>query len=350
MDKMLKETKAYYDHHYFEEEISERIKHKVFGEIKGNYQMKKKSNKLLYVGAALVLCVALLIGSAFYLPGISAVLAKIPVLNMLFEKDSSILEIIEEDLTELGYQVDRFQLSVATKTIGIEIQGDEDYVNMVKAEVKLAAEQKLHSIGMDAYTIKVSRSMPTDPLADIPKSEQKKIEKNIQLSREIENEIMQRLTAEGYQIFSAPVRINNLEKFIPLELPITETRDAEIKQLIEGLLDEKNLEGFSIEIYKTDPAKQEAEMRWAPIISTIAEGLIGKKDFNVVGVGYSFYPSPLTLTITTSVPSSYSDVEELVDQIEMEIHAFIHSEEVDDSIKKDPYKIEIYSKDNVLLN
>jgi len=350
MDKLLKETKEHYYNNYFEEHIPQRIKYKVLNEIKHNQKTAKKGNKLFYFSSTIVLIIALLIGSASYFPSVSAVLAKIPVLNVLFENNSSLLEIIYDDLTELDYQVGGLHLNASKKTISIEILGDEEYVNEVKADVKQAVEQKLHSIGINAYTIEVSRSILTYPLADMPEADKDKIDEYIQLSKELESEIMKKLIDGGYHVYSAHVRVNDLEKFIPLELPITETRDSEIKHLINDLLDEKSLDNFSIKIYKTDPVKDDAEKRWAPIISTIADGLIGNSQLKVDGVAYSFYPSPLTLTITTSVKSTYSHAEELINNIETEINEFIHSEEVDDFIKNYPYTIEIYSKDNKLLN
>lgn len=107
---------------------------------------------------------------------------------------------------------------------------------------------------------------------------------------------------------------------------------------------------IKIKVYSIDPAKEEAKVRWRSVIIALEEGIMGKKEYRVTGVGHSFYPSPLYLEFRTSIKSAHPDAKELGAKIEKEVEEFLNSEEVREKIKDDPYRIVVLSKDKKKIN
>jgi nitrogen regulatory protein PII len=303
-----------------------------------------------YLGAAMIL-LGLLAGSAVISPTMAEMVSKIPYLNQLFQSEEpGFGKFGMEDLTEKGYNVSNFGIDYRTKTIHVGIEGTQAYYDEVKNEIKNLVSEAFKEQGMDAFKVKISR-VDQDKRSEEPSTDQqKKIDEYIRRSSELEKSIMTELKRKGFDIRSAHVRINDIEKFIPLEVLVSEKRIDEMKEIVKEIAAEKETGEFKIKVYKIDPIKEEAEQRWSPVISTIAQGLMGKKDFHVKGVGYSFYPSPLTITIKTSVKSSEPDTEKIAEKIEMEVRRFIESDEVKDKVKDDPYNIIVYSKDKKEIN
>ncbi|MGY0694442.1 DUF4030 domain-containing protein [Virgibacillus sp. FSP13] len=354
MDEKFKKIKDYYYNNYFKQETAERIKNGVFDEIKKKKVKTPVGKKVMYFSSAIVLLFGILIGSAFVSPSVANVLAQIPVLNGLFEKDSpssSLGKSVTDELRELDYNIGGSFLDVRKKTIGVGIIGSESYFNEVKKDVEQEIEDILHEKGLDAYHVKVGREEERVPVeSEISDEQKKEIEAYMKKSKDLENAILNELAKQNYDILSAHVRINKIEKFIPLEIPVSETRVEEIKQVVNNIVEEKNLDDFKIKVYKIDPEKEKADRRWSPVITTIAEGLIGMKELKVEGVGYSFYPSPLTLSIRTSIDSSDSNAKELGNEIKRKVRQFIESNEVAEIVKDDPYNINVYSKDKEKIN
>ncbi|WP_106498213.1 DUF4030 domain-containing protein [Lentibacillus sp. Marseille-P4043] len=353
MDEKFKKMKDYYNNNYFKQETAERIKKGVFNEIRNKKANSPVGKKLMYFSSAIVLLFGVLIGAAFVSPSVAKVLAQIPVLNSLFEKDSSssLGSSIIDTLEELDYNIGGSFLDVREKTIGVSIKGSESYFNEVKGDVEQEIEGILHEKGLDAYHVEVGREKENVSVEnEISDEQRKKIEGYMKKSKNLENAILNELDKQNYDIISAHVRINKIEKFIPLEIPVSETRVEEIKQIVNNIVEKKNLGDFKIKIYKIDPEKEEADRRWTPVITTITEGLIGMEGLKVEGVGYSFYPSPLTLSIRTSIDSSDSNAKELGNEIERTVRQFIESNEVAEIVKDDPYKINVYNKDKEKIN
>lgn len=353
MDKKLKKIKDYYYNKYFKDGTSERIKNNVFEEIRNGRGRTGFGKKLVYFSSAAVLLIGLLIGSAFVSPTVANVLAQVPILNALFEKEqdsySSLVGTITDDLMELDYNVSGASLGVRDKTIGVTIGGTESYFNEVKDKVEQKIKEILHAKGLDAYHIEVNKEREYVD-EEISEEQKQKNDTNAKQSKKLETAILKAFEKQNYEIFSAHVRINDVEKFIPLEIPVSETREEEMKQIVKDIVKEKELGEFTIKVYKTDPDKEKADRRWRPVISTISEGLIGVKEFKVEGVGYSFYPSPLTISIRTSVESTDSNAAELGKEIESEVRQFIESTEVEENVEDDPYNINVYSKDKKKIN
>lgn len=333
------------------------------GNLESQKRMKKHPNnmlirskklspvrKLTYFASALIILFGLFIGSAFVSPAMAEVVSKIPYLNLLFEPNKS-TTMSHEDLIEAGYNVTGFVYDYREKTIEISISGTKKYYNNVKGKVKQKVNSTLQSKGIDAFKIIVSHDDGSQHIEEkITEDQKKEVEEYFKKSTDLENDIMSELKKQNFGIISAHVRINKIEKFIPLEILVTEKRVEEMKRIVENIVKEKNLGEFTIKVYRIDPEKEKADSRWSPVIDTIAEGLMGKKEFKVTGVGYSFYPSPLTLSIRTSVESTDSNAMELGARIEETVREFVESNEVENNVKDDPYKINVYSKDKKKIN
>ncbi|WP_099157450.1 DUF4030 domain-containing protein [Virgibacillus ndiopensis] len=353
MDKMLKKMKEYYNNNYFTEETSDRIKKRVLNEIRNKKVKMSIGKKVMYFSSVAVLIIGLLIGSAFASPTVANVLAKVPILNALFEKEQdiypSIVGMITDHLRTLDYNIVGGYLRVHDKKIGVRIGGTDKYFNEVKGKVEQEITEILQDKELDAYHVEVTKEKEF-VREEISEKQKKKIEAYMQQSQKLEEEILKALNNKNYEILSAHVRINDVEKFIPLEIPVSETREDEMKQIVKDIVQEKDMDKFTIKVYKTDPEKEKADRRWRPVITTISEGLIGMKELKVEGVGYSFYPFPLTISIRTSVESSDSNARELGKEIENKVRHFIESEEVKENVKDDPYNINVYSKDKEKIN
>ncbi|SDR02814.1 Protein of unknown function [Virgibacillus salinus] len=353
VDKIFRKLKDYYFSKYYKDGTTDRIKNAVFDEIRNEKVKMGIGKKLMYISSAAVLLIGILIGSAFASPTVANVLAQVPILNTLFEQETesepypSLVGTIADNLDEQGYKISGASLTVRDKTIGISIRGDENYYNEVKGEVEKEVKNVLNAKGLDAYNVEVKKEYVPE---EIPEEQKKKNESYAKQSNQVENTILEAFEKQNYEIFSAHVRINDVEKFIPLEIPVSEKRVDEMKQIVRNIVKEKDMGDFKIKVYKTDPEKKKADKRWRPVISTISTGLLGIEELKVEGIGYSFYPSPLTLSIRTSIDSPDSDAKELGKRIESKVRQFIESGEVEENVQDDPYKINVYNKDEKIIN
>lgn len=439
MKKSLEETKDYYYEHYFEEDKAERIKESVLNKVKRKKAKTMIGKKLIYSSSIAVVFIGILIGSAFTFPVVSKVLAQLPLLNALFDDDSStpILSMIGEELDQMDFKMGTFNLNIQEKSLNVGIQGNKKYFNDVKEDVKQNIIELLQSKRISTYKVnvfhepkgsnvnhtdkkseelKVLENSIREKLDDLdykagkvtlfPKekiisigiegnetyfhevkdSVEKVIQRIIKTKRinaykteifhEIEGSIvdnmpnkrwqfygeysrksvilqsaiMSELKKKGFDIVSARVRINESEKFIPLEIPVSETRTSEIKKTVNNLLQEKELAGFTTKIYKIDPEKESVKERWLPLLTTLTVGLTDKVSLKVENVGFSFSTSSVVVNVSTSVKSTENKVKEIGEKIENIIQRFLKSDEVKDSIKNDSYEIKIYSKDKKIIN
>ena len=135
-----------------------------------------------------------------------------------------------------------------------------------------------------------------------------------------------------------------------IDIPNTEKRVEEIKEIINENLREKNVDSYSIKINKIDLSQREKETKWNEIFHVIIEGLTAKKEYKVTGFVYSFHPANLQIIIKTSIKASDKDADEKVQIIEDTINEFINSEEIQNKIAGEPYKIIIRGEDKERIN
>lgn len=296
--------------------------------------------KFTYSVCSVALLFTLFIGSAFFSPAMAEVVSKIPYLSKIFHSEP-INQIIWGELEEKGYEISG--VSGNASHILISLDGSEQYFQDVHEEVKEIAAKILKSNEYDRYTIKVKRQIDIVP----PTSEREKA------IGETLNRINDQLIKLNFNVLSygASYPSENLNKvIIEIDVPNTEKRIEEIKEITNEILRAKNIESYSIKINKIDLVQREKEAKWDEIFPAIYQGLTAKKEYKVTGFAYSFHPAPLQIIIKTSINSSDKDAPEKVHIIEKTINEFLNSKEIKSKIDGEPYKIIIRSKDKQKIN
>jgi hypothetical protein len=334
----LKEVKEYYNEMYFNEEIANQIKEGVHQQI----HRKRRSSigkKFVYVCSAFVAAFALFIGLAFLSPAVAKVAAKVPFLNMIFES-KPISEVIAETLTEKGYPFDGVGTQYTPKKVfSVGLRGSKEYIDRVRPDVKKLVKDLLLARDFDAYEVKVysSEGKVTEPTPEEMKAD-KKFEKVVGIVNGV-------LKKYGYTE-GIPIGFQAVNQTVDFSLPNTESEIDEIKQQVQSQLNAKNLGSFTLKVNVYNAKKKERERRWSPIISTIAEGTFGAKKYKVTELGYTNKSAEyMMIMLKTSVSSSDSDYQEVVDDIKDTIQEFLTSKKTREIIKDDAYKVIITSKD-----
>lgn len=312
---------------------------------RGKKNQRSLGKKLIYFSSAAVLLFGLLIGSAFVSPAMAKVVSKIPYLGQIFENKNDIVKLISEELRAKGYKTPGVGVSFPKKEIEIAIQGSEKYFNDVKGDVEDLAKDIIQSRNYDAYTVKVSRYKERKYGGD--KKEERKMK---EFDREfviIHTAVTEELKKRDYNVLGFGMGYS--PKTINIEIPNTETRIEEMKQVVNHILKTNNIGSIPLNIKKINMVKKEQDRRWMEILNVVSEDLLGKKDYNVRMVGYSVHPEPeIQMFITLS--SSDENAKAFAQQLEKIIEDFLQSDQMKSRVKNDPYHITIYDKDDKIIN
>ncbi|MFT8322948.1 MAG: DUF4030 domain-containing protein [Bacillus sp. (in: firmicutes)] len=303
-----------------------------------NNNKKSVTDRLVYSGFALVLLFSLFIGSAFVSPAMAEVVSKIPYLSKLFESEP-INRVIWMELEEKGYMI--VGVSGNPNHILISIDGSEQYFQNVRGEVKEIAAKILKSNDYDTYTIKVNRQIDKVP----------SVSERDKYMGESLNEIHEELIKLQFNVISQAYSYSSPDSpnvIIEIDVPNTENRIEEIKEIYSKKLEAKNIDSYSIKINKIDTVQKEKELEWENIVHVIYSGLTAKEEYKVTGVSYQ--SSPRQIIINTAIDGSEKDAPKKVIHIEQTIKEFLNSKEIKEKINGEPYKIIIKSKDNQKIN
>ncbi|MBM7693719.1 hypothetical protein JOC77_003163 [Peribacillus deserti] len=269
--------------------------------------------KLINLCSAAVLLLCQFIGSAFVSPAMATVVSKIPYLGQILENKDDIISVIFEELREKGYKVNGSGVSYSKKEIVIRIEGSEKYFDNVKGDVEKIAKDILHSRNYDAYTLKVNRNKErTDEV--IPEEEKKRNEFNKQYEI-IYNAVTEELKKRDNNILSLGMVYR--PKTIEVEIPDTETetRNDEMKQVINQILQSNKMDPIPIKIKKIDMKVREQDRKRMGILNIVEEDILGKKEYKVIMVGYSIHPEP-EIQAFISLSSSDDNVKDFAQQLE----------------------------------
>ncbi|WP_456272531.1 DUF4030 domain-containing protein [Bacillus sp. AK031] len=292
--------------------------------------------------AAILFC--LFIASAFVSPTMADFASKLPFLNQIFES-KPIHEVVSEELRG-KYDVDGIGMSYAPKKeFHVTVVGSEDYYNSVKDDIEEQVEEILASRGYDAFKVKVS--MPLNRGHEIDHERDAEFAR---MSDKLMQATQEKLKAYEDSILSFGTSFNDNKLAVEMDISNTETRTAEIEEIIQEIANEQQLGEVPVNFHKIDMEKREQEGRWSPIISTIGEGMMARKEFKVKGIGYSNHPAPMTVFVTLSLPASDKEAKEYAEKAEKMVVEFIESEEAEEAVQDDPYKVVIYSKEREVLN
>ncbi|MED1469247.1 DUF4030 domain-containing protein [Bacillus salipaludis] len=300
---------------------------------------------LTYSGIVLTLLFGLFIGSAFISPAMAKVVSKIPYLGQIFDSKNNIVSNISEELKSKGYTIAGVGVSYPKKEINIQIKSTKKDFNAIKQDVENIAESILQSRNYDAYRIKVSKYKEYKD--EVNEEEEQKRKKFNDESQIIYTALTKELKNRNYNVLQLGMRYS--PKTIEIEIPNTETRIDELKQIVEDTIKANNIESIPLDIKKINMKKREQGRRWGAILNIVGEDLLGKKEYKVRMVGYSVHPEPEIQAFIT-MPSSDKNAKDFAQQLEEVIDKFLESDEMKSRIKNDPYHITIYSKDDKILN
>ncbi|WP_409295813.1 DUF4030 domain-containing protein [Peribacillus sp. SCS-26] len=330
----------------FDEKLESGIKAGIAGGVRQN-KRKRIMKRIGVYSAAAVLLIGLFISSAFVSPVMADVASKIPYLKLLFKKED-INDLMVKELEKKHYKFSGLGVSYQPqKEFHIQLEGSKEYYDSIKGDVRKLAEKTLESQGYDAFKIVIDRfdasAMEKEPAPDAKELKRQALEKELNVA----------LKKEGFDIMNLFVRDfkpdGKVVRDIQVEIPDTEKRVDELKQIIAAEVKARNGEPYPIKIRKINLAKREQDNRWGSVISAIAQDLMAKKDFHAKGIGYTVYPEP-KITIRTEIKSTAGDAEEFGQNMEMLIAEFLQSPEMKELVKGDAYSIWIMSSDKKRLN
>jgi hypothetical protein len=309
-------------------------------ESKGNRKKWSLRKKIMFFSSVAVLLLSLFISSAFVSPAMAKVISTIPYLSSIF-KSEPIGSLISDELEEKGYKISGIGTGYSPhKTIYVTVEGTDDYYSEVKDEVKKTVGEILKSKGYDAFSVEVNKERKEDY---VPSEEEMK-EKNI-----IENEVTKKLKELNYKFDM--VQTDPTEKIIFINIVGSKEYYHSVQDGVKKMALEV-ADGNKYSGYKINVTRVTTEIRptgkGGQIISTIADGLMAKKEFKVTGVGYK--DKPLSFIISTSVLSSDPTAKALGTKIESMIVEFLKSQEISPILDNEPYEIIVNSKDDMKIN
>jgi hypothetical protein len=297
--------------------------------------------KVAYFSGVAVLIIGLFIGAAFVSPKIQAFASKIPYLNLIFHS-KSVGEEISEELKMKGYSVSSTGIRYnPKKTVSVFLDMEDFEFEKAKPDVEKIVRDILKSRGYDAFSIKVSKFVPQEDY--VPSKEEKK--EIAVLNQEVTNKLKQ----SNYQFNN--VQTDPTEPTIFINIVGSKDYYNSVKKDVEKAALEtvraNHYKGYKINVTNVTVEVRKAD-KGSLITGPLAEGLMSKKEFKVLGVAYK--NKPLTFIIRTYLPSSDPKAKELGKKLNQMIVEFLNSKEISSILKNEPYEIMIKSKDNKKIN
>jgi hypothetical protein len=336
--------------------FDEKNKKQVFEAIQkeeGSGQRKKPKQKLVLTGLAAAAIFLLFIGSAYFSPTMAKVAAKIPYFSLFIQQEeykNALHDVVFEAMKgEKFNDLRNLKVSIPKREMTFWFGGTKAEVKEIEEDLIPLVNTALKEKNFGSYKIEVIRDKTVyDPIPE----DSPEVEKYIKDSAELEKNIIAQLEKHNYDMpFPVQARINEIEKYIYVAIPKTETRITELEDLLRTTTKPYG-DDFKLDIRKIDMAAREQEKRWeeAGIIHIIVGGLMENEEFKVTGFSYSFHPLPLQIKVKTSVKSTHSSAKELADKIEQEIETFIQTDELTKNVRNDPYELIILGKDKEQIN
>ncbi|MBY0099136.1 DUF4030 domain-containing protein [Mesobacillus maritimus] len=316
-------------------------------------QKKKPKQKLALTGLAAAAIFLLFIGSAYFSPTMAKVAAKIPYFSLFIQQEeykNALQDVVFEAMKDEKYNdLRNIEVSIPKREITIWFGGTKTEVKEIEESVIPLVNTAVKENNFGTYKIEVIHDKTVyDPIPE----DSPEVEKYIKASSELEKSIIAQLEKHNYDMpFPVQARINEIEKYIYVAIPKTETRIAELEDLLRTVAKPYG-DDFKLDIRKIDMAAREQEKRWeeAGIIHILVGGLMENEEFKVTGFSYSFHPLPLQIKVKTSVKSTHASAKELAVKIEQEIHTFIQTDDLTKDVRNDPYELIILGKDKKQMN
>ncbi|MEM4992595.1 DUF4030 domain-containing protein [Priestia sp. SB1] len=312
---------------------------------KGKKQkIKTPKNRLaIYVSAAAILFFSIFIGSAFVFAPIGSMASKIPYLGAVFQS-SDLTGVVMNDLDKKGYKINSVSATyLPSKEMEINIMGNDQYFNAVKADVKDEVQQILQAKGYDSYSIKLTKYKE---LKNPGLTEQQQKDKKV-----IAEAVSKEMAQKKYNFNTIEVDPFGKEVFVDLKGDISYYDDHKdlANTAVKEALSKVDHSEYKVHITNSTPIiiKKQNDVG-GDITSKIGEGLLSKKEYKVTEVGY--VEDPLTFNIKTSVSASDSSSKALAQSIAKEVNQLIELKNVKEKLNGKSYKVVIYSKNGEKLN
>ncbi|TMU86585.1 DUF4030 domain-containing protein [Bacillus sp. BHET2] len=340
MDNLSKDVKKVMEQiNIPEEKLNQSIK---VGVQKAKREKKLRIKKWSYVCSVAVLIFGLFLGSASVSPTMAKIASKIPILGQIFYSDADVGYLISDKLEENGYK-SSIQISSSNKEINIRIEDPMDDEQKRK-KVAGIAQSILDAKQYDAYSVTVASdtNAPTEePIKD------EAVQKESARFQSIDAELREELKQRNIEVWSI-MSMNNSNTLV-LNIPDTETRTEEIKQIANEIFEKNQITSISLDIKKVKLDKKEQESRWAEIVRLIQGDLKGKKEYKVRTVGFTVNPKP-TILVDLSISNVDDRAKRFAKELETVINDSLDSEQIQPKVKNDNYKIEIYNSKGKKLN
>jgi hypothetical protein len=345
----------------FINKIPQRFKDGEFGEDREEYvenewtQFKKGERKQRAIGkkftlyaTAIAASLALFIVSGFISPAMAKMLGKIPPLSSLYERyDEDPYKLIKQELKKQGYPVKEMtEFGGGKGGYYIFLNASDDDVSNMKKGIEKTAFSILHSkkykgTAIEDYFVRVRKY----------KAPSEKVEKeNEQLIKE-DQEIM----AIIEPVLKAHHYNNSLgcgRGTVELEFPTIESQEKmdEILNAVKEALQAAGKGSTAIKVRKFNLAKQQQYTRWSDAITGIAAEFKYYKKYQVSSVGYQSKDGIMRVLIKMKLSSKDENAKSQAAKLNKMIEDFIHTDEIWNKVKDDPYVVIISSKDGKSLN
>jgi hypothetical protein len=323
------------------------------GQPERSIQRRKPKRKLALTGLAAAAIFLFFIGSAYFSPAMAKVAAKIPYFSLFIQQEEykyALQDVVFEAIRDEKYNdLRNIEVSIPKREITLWFGGTKAEVREIEESVIPLVNNAVKENNFGTYKIEVIRDKTV--YNKIPE-DSPEVEKYMKDSAELEKKIIAQLEQNNYEMpFPVQARINEIEHYIYVAIPKTETRISELEELLRTTAKPYG-DDFKLDIRKIDMAAREQEKRWdeAGIIHILVGGLMENEDFKVTGFSYSFHPLPLQIKVKTSVKSTDSSAKELAEKIEQEIETFIQTNELTKDVRNDPYELTILGKDKKQIN
>lgn len=302
-------------------------------------------NKVVYFSITIAATFGLFIGAAFVSPTVAKIAAAIPYLHLVFEKKIEAKPLISE-INETLFKNGDFSPATIVVSVNntkqevtVAVLDTEEYFAQVKETLQSLVEEVTRK-NHEHFTVKLMNDPETG-----------KIFKDMMQNHQVEDQEIEQVTAiveevlqsYGYSKGGLGVRLGRID----LEnIPNTETRVEEIKaDIIEALRSGKKGE-YEVKVHLYDQRASERNGKFMPIYHTIHEGLTAKTEFyHFDSVGFLSKKDYFYMEVRTTVPSTYKDIDEVVNQLAQTIQEFLNTADIQHQIQGEPYKIVIISTD-----
>ncbi|WP_312475267.1 DUF4030 domain-containing protein [Neobacillus sp.] len=302
---------------------------------------KERNCKWITISSVAILLIGLFISSTLISPAMAQIASKIPLINLFYHPDESIVRSLKSTLTSKGYKINSVGYSVNPKVISIQIDGPDIYLNKVKKDVKEVAMNILNSKGYNAFAVDINNNTKVSQKESLNEEQLKEKDavKNIISGKlkQLHYPASVRVDPHQHRIY-VTLDLNAFQNFkeAKKDIPIQIKDIPEYKEHYSNY----KITVMGRSITQVNPATS--------FISGLTEELLSKKEYNVTGTGYK--EDPLELIIYTSVTESDPNIKEFSHNLETAIQNYLKSDNVSKLLDGKTYRIVIQSKEGTNIN